>query len=146
MNFGNQIKQAVCVLIPFGDKYLAVSRRHDTTQWGFPGGKVDAFESAAVAAAREVYEETGICINPRTLVPIYSGLAAGEVDYWVTSYLYDHENDPLASEIMPQILPEEGLKVELKDPEDLSDTAHSPFALYNRSVFQALGEYWSVDS
>lgn len=143
MNSGNQIKQAVCILIPFGDKYLAVSRRNDTTQWGFPGGKVDEYESPSVAASRELWEETGICVNPRSLIPIYSGLATGEVDYWVTSFLYEAGSDPHEN---LELIPEEGLTIELKDPEDLSDTSCSPFALYNRSVFQALGEYWSVNS
>jgi 8-oxo-dGTP pyrophosphatase MutT (NUDIX family) len=143
MNSGNQIKQAVCVLIPFGDKYLAVSRRNDTTQWGFPGGKVDAYESASEAAKRELNEETGLYIDTDLLIPIYSGLAAGEVDYWVTSFLYEQGSDPHEN---LELIPEEGLTIELKDPEDLSDTSCSPFALYNRSVFHALGEYWSVNS
>jgi 8-oxo-dGTP diphosphatase len=36
--------------------------------WGIPGGKIDLFEPAPAAAAREIAEEIGIMIEPRDLL------------------------------------------------------------------------------
>jgi ADP-ribose pyrophosphatase YjhB (NUDIX family) len=36
--------------------------------WGLPGGKVDWMEPAAVSAARELMEETGVDAGPMTLL------------------------------------------------------------------------------
>lgn len=54
------MKYATCVLIPQDGKFLAISRRNDTTLWGLPGGKCDALETNVECAQRELKEETGI--------------------------------------------------------------------------------------
>lgn len=45
-----------------GDEVLLVRRRNppDAGLWGFPGGHVDAGETALAAAVRELHEETGV--------------------------------------------------------------------------------------
>ena len=53
------------VILSFSDgklKMLLIKRKHDPYQdhWAFPGGFVDMDESLEAAAAREVYEETGL--------------------------------------------------------------------------------------
>ena len=51
---------------------VLLQRRADNGWWALPGGKVDIGESVSEAAAREVWEETGLCVKPRRLVGIYS--------------------------------------------------------------------------
>lgn len=64
---------SACVLVERNGLFLSVSRRHDETLPGFPGGKLEPGESPILAAARECREETGSA--PVTLVaaPLYEG-------------------------------------------------------------------------
>ncbi len=48
-------------------------RRADNGQWAYPGGYMDLGESAAEAAVREAYEETGVLSEPVHLVGAYTG-------------------------------------------------------------------------
>lgn len=54
------------------DGELLLMQRSDNGQWGLPGGYVEAGESVAQAAAREVLEETGVHIEVGRLVGVYS--------------------------------------------------------------------------
>ncbi|MTH35368.1 NUDIX domain-containing protein [Paracoccus limosus] len=49
-----------------GDRVLLVRRRNppDAGLWGYPGGHVEAGETALDAAARELAEETGVIAKP----------------------------------------------------------------------------------
>ena len=51
---------------------ILLMRRSDNGFWGLPGGYVELGESVADAAAREVFEETGVRIELRRLVGVYS--------------------------------------------------------------------------
>jgi ADP-ribose pyrophosphatase YjhB (NUDIX family) len=53
------------------DKVLLI-RRRDFEVWGLPGGEIDAGETPAQAAIREVREETGLDIRLTRLVGLYS--------------------------------------------------------------------------
>jgi 8-oxo-dGTP pyrophosphatase MutT (NUDIX family) len=131
------MKTAVCLLCPRGDKYLSISRRNDPTQWGMPGGKVDPYESNVEAVQREVGEETGILASAVSYEPLLSSHCPGEVDFWVTTYLWVDEfaiNDC-------ELVAEEGMTLDWKTEEELCDPAVSPFAEYNKRVFKALREY-----
>ena len=59
------VTRAECVLL--GRR--APGRLH-AGLWGLPGGKVEAGESLAEAAARELHEETGLQVVPAALVPL----------------------------------------------------------------------------
>ena len=58
------------VVVLRGGKLLLLKRANDPEagSWGLPGGKVDWMEPAAVSAARELLEETGVVAGPMTLL------------------------------------------------------------------------------
>ena len=59
------------VVINNAEEILLI-QRNDFKVWAIPGGQVEAGESVAQAAVREVYEETGIEIVLKSLVGIYT--------------------------------------------------------------------------
>lgn len=130
------MKSAVCILCPRDNTYLSVSRRGNSSQWGLPGGKVDPGESNAGALERELKEETGISSVPTSFEPLFCGLCPGEVDYWVTTYIWTDVDAIKDSELVP----EEGLSISWKTEKELCDPSISPFADYNRRIFTALNE------
>ena len=62
-------------------RQLLLMRRSDDGQWGLPGGYVEPGESVVEAASREVYEETGVCIEVGRLVGVYSDPARQVIEY-----------------------------------------------------------------
>lgn len=60
---GTMKKAAVALIINDKGLILSVSRRHDTTKFGLPGGKVEENEESWQAAVRETREETGIAVE-----------------------------------------------------------------------------------
>lgn len=133
------MKTATCVLIHRDGKFLAISRRNDTTRWGLPGGKVDKGETNVEGAQRELYEETGLDVFKQDLEPIYVGLCPGKleppVDYWVTTYL---QKGKVCDNIL---FPEEGFELRWLTAEELCDPAISPFADYNQRALAAYSVY-----
>ncbi|MGX0877890.1 8-oxo-dGTP diphosphatase [Roseovarius sp. MBR-154] len=59
-------KLAALAVLLRDDQVLLVKRRNepDAGLWGFPGGHVELGETAMEAAARELYEETGVASHP----------------------------------------------------------------------------------
>jgi 8-oxo-dGTP pyrophosphatase MutT (NUDIX family) len=63
---------AACIRDPEGR--ILLQRRSDGADlWGFPGGAMEPGERADEAAVREVFEETGLKVEPLTLIGVYSG-------------------------------------------------------------------------
>lgn len=128
------LKAAVCLIVAREDgSMLAVSRRHSTSLWGLPGGKVDPGESSEQAVVRECQEELGLTLPAHLLVPVFCGPCEGETSYWVTTYLYVGDVPRLA-----RATPEEGFLLAWVAPALLTDIRHGPFALYNQDAFKAL--------
>ena len=126
--------RAVCCIIEKDGLYLAVSRRNDITQWGFPGGKVEEGESSIHAIQRELEEEIDSYFGSRKLEPIFVDKCEGDVEYWVTTYLFTGE---FTSKI-EYLYTEEGLTIAWKTQRELCSTFRSPFAKYNYKAFAAL--------
>jgi 8-oxo-dGTP pyrophosphatase MutT (NUDIX family) len=55
------------------DGRVLLQHRKDNDCWGFPGGAVELGERVEDAAAREVFEETGLKIIDMDLFGVYSG-------------------------------------------------------------------------
>lgn len=140
------MKSAVCLLLPVfasrplvsldAARFLAVSRRHDTSRWGLPGGKVDPGEHNLQALLREVREEIGLALSPEELEPLYVEVVPGkgpQDTYWVTTYLWKRPVGPLSEAVTA----EEGLSVTWRSHHELSDPRQTPFAAYNVGVFEA---------
>lgn len=51
---------------------ILLTRRTDNGQWCLPGGGMESGESAAEACEREVFEETGLHVQVKRLVGVYS--------------------------------------------------------------------------
>jgi ADP-ribose pyrophosphatase YjhB (NUDIX family) len=49
-----------------------LTRRTDNGRWCIPGGGMEAGESAAEACVREVWEETGLHVEVKRLIGVYS--------------------------------------------------------------------------
>jgi 8-oxo-dGTP pyrophosphatase MutT (NUDIX family) len=79
VRFGMQLADAktlvrlnVAVLIRDEHLRVLLERRRDCGLWGLPGGRIEAGESVAQAACREVFEETGFRVTVNRLLGIYS--------------------------------------------------------------------------
>jgi 8-oxo-dGTP pyrophosphatase MutT (NUDIX family) len=51
--------------------HILLQKRSDCGLWGFPGGGQNLGESATQAVVREVYEETGLYVEPMQLIGAY---------------------------------------------------------------------------
>ncbi len=62
----------VDVIIDVEGRIVWIERRNDPTGWALPGGFVDYGESIEEAAVREAREETGLDVELRELLYVYS--------------------------------------------------------------------------
>jgi 8-oxo-dGTP pyrophosphatase MutT (NUDIX family) len=64
------------VVVVIDDKILMVKTWLGTGKWQLPGGGLHKGEAPKSGAVREVFEETGVLLQERELVPIGDGLVA----------------------------------------------------------------------
>lgn len=72
---------AVCAVILDDTGRVLLQRRADNGLWVLPGGGVEVGESASQAIVREVREETGLLIQVRRLVGVYSNPEQTTITY-----------------------------------------------------------------
>ncbi len=60
------------VIFDEGREKILLTRRRDNGRWCLPGGHMEVGESVAEACAREVEEETGLQVQIRRLIGVYS--------------------------------------------------------------------------
>jgi 8-oxo-dGTP pyrophosphatase MutT (NUDIX family) len=63
---------AACIRDERG-RILLLRRSDGDNLWSFPGGAMELGERSAETAVREVYEETGLEVEPVALIGVYSG-------------------------------------------------------------------------
>lgn len=66
-----KLKSATVLLGDQWGRILAITRGRNLDDLGMPGGFIEAGETPEQAAARELYEETGIVAQPEQLVEVY---------------------------------------------------------------------------
>jgi 8-oxo-dGTP diphosphatase len=80
------------VVIRDADGRVLVVRKRGTSRFMLPGGKIEAGETAAQAAVRELHEEVGAELDPEHLVLLgeWTAPAANEPDHVVHGHIFEH--------------------------------------------------------
>lgn len=52
---------------------ILMQKREDDGTWGYAGGSIELYEDVEAAAARELYEETGLIAEELELLGVFSG-------------------------------------------------------------------------
>jgi 8-oxo-dGTP diphosphatase len=122
------MKIAVCAVIENDDGlFLAVSRKDNPNDFGFPGGHVEEGELPIEAVVREVFEETGVRVfRPHIL------MTAVNEDFLVYAYQFEHYFLPT---ILKGKTPAETGVVKWVKPEVV---CNGSFGVYNRLVMTTL--------
>jgi len=71
----------VLAVVMRGDRALVVRRANPpmSGRWGFPGGVLELGETVAQGAMRELFEETGVTVEPGQLTGVYKNMRLGVV-------------------------------------------------------------------
>ena len=89
MRHSPSISVAAVVLVR-DDGRIVLVRKHHTQAFMFPGGKPEPSEDGVATAVREVYEELGVLLDPRTLEHLgdFTTPAANEPNTQLLSQVY----------------------------------------------------------
>ena len=66
------LRCGVAALITDSADRVLITQRSDNNRWCLPGGQVDPGESVSKACIREVLEETGLTVEIKKLIGVYS--------------------------------------------------------------------------
>lgn len=79
-------------IIEHNDKILMVKEAKDIAygEWNIPTGKLEKNERLTECAKREVMEETGVKINVKSLIGVYT--KPGQKSDTVTAFIFEGEN------------------------------------------------------
>lgn len=64
---------AVTIVCRDGQGRVLLAKHQDYNQWALPGGSIDPDETPADAAVREMWEETGLLVEPVRVQGVYGG-------------------------------------------------------------------------
>ncbi|MCX6434158.1 MAG: NUDIX domain-containing protein [Actinobacteria bacterium] len=80
------------VVLRDADGRILVVRKRGTSRYMLPGGKIEAGETPAQAAVRELLEEVGASLDPDQLVFLgdWTAPAANEPDHSVHGHIFEH--------------------------------------------------------
>lgn len=68
----NRIVPAASAVVVNAEGKILLQRRRDNDLWALPGGTMEIGESIGETVVREVKEETGLDVQPESLIGIYS--------------------------------------------------------------------------
>ena len=68
----DEVRPGACAVIFDDAGKVLLERRSDNGFWGLPGGAVEVGESVEQAVVREVMEETGLRVDVKRLIGVYS--------------------------------------------------------------------------
>ncbi len=122
------IKRAALALLWQEGEVLAVSRKDDSRDLGFPGGKVNLGESVRKAAARELKEEADVDAEEDDFEEVYTG--TDSAGFLVTTFrVRKWKGEPRSVE---------GTVVKWVPPRRMLEESCS-WVDYNRALFSAVG-------
>jgi 8-oxo-dGTP pyrophosphatase MutT (NUDIX family) len=80
------------VVLRDSDGRILVVRKRGTSKYMLPGGKIEAGESPAEAAVRELHEEVGAELEPDSLLLLgeWTAPAANEAGLTVHGHIFEH--------------------------------------------------------
>jgi ADP-ribose pyrophosphatase YjhB (NUDIX family) len=125
---GRNGKLAVgCSAAVIDDEKILLIRRSDNGKWAVPGGYMEPGENLQEACAREVLEETGIRIEVKKLVSVYTNpdllLEYEDGNRWQLVILH-FEAEPIGGQLSTS---NESTEVQYFSKEEVMDLSISPF-------------------
>jgi 8-oxo-dGTP diphosphatase len=101
------------------DGRVLVIKRRDNGAWVQPGGIVELDEDPRETVVREVFEETGVRVEPETLTGVYKNMVRGVVSLVFRCRIIDGDARPSA----------EAADVAWLAPDELSDRMAAAFGI-----------------